>query len=232
MPLLVEVGGFIFTLEERETLLQQYASVLREVTKRGERIVVVTGGGELAREFSNLIKILGGDDSLRDEAGILATRLHALLFLALLKDLAYPAVPKSIEEAVVASKIFKVVVVGGMFPGQSTDAVAAVLAERTGAKLIVKCTSVDAVYDRDPTFSRDAKRLKAITHRNLLHLLQTQRFEPGYYELFDPVSLRIAERSGISIFVMDGRKPANLLKVISGEINFGTLIKPTDGPVV
>ena len=44
----------------------------------------------------------------------------------------------------------KIMVMGGLKPGITTDAVAALVAERVNADLLVKGTDQEGVYDKDP----------------------------------------------------------------------------------
>jgi len=44
----------------------------------------------------------------------------------------------------------KVVVMGGLKPGITTDTVAALVAERINAELLLKGTDQNGVYDKDP----------------------------------------------------------------------------------
>ncbi|MBS7618940.1 UMP kinase, partial [Candidatus Bathyarchaeota archaeon] len=51
---------------------------------------------------------------------------------------------------------------GGLQPGQSTNAVACVLAERSESKLLVNTTNVEGVYSADPKKDPHAKLYESI----------------------------------------------------------------------
>ena len=55
----------------------------------------------------------------------------------------------------------RIVVMGGVAVGQTTDAVAALLAEYVRADRLIVATSVDGVYTADPEKDPDAKKLGA-----------------------------------------------------------------------
>ena len=57
----------------------------------------------------------------------------------------------------------KVVVMGGLKPGITTDTVAALVAERVDAELLVKGTDQNGVYDKDPRKHSDAVKLDSLS---------------------------------------------------------------------
>ena len=59
------------------------------------------------------------------------------------------------------------VVMGGLKPGITTDAVAALVAERLNADLLVKGTDQEGVYDKDPRKHTDAVKLDHLTFEDL-----------------------------------------------------------------
>ena len=66
---------------------------------------------------------------------------------------------------------------GGITPGQTTDAVAAVLAERVRADVFINVTSVDGIYSADPKKVRNAKRYDTLTPRQLVRNCRYDRVE-------------------------------------------------------
>jgi uridylate kinase len=52
------------------------------------------------------------------------------------------------------------------------------------------------------------------------------KLSAGSYELFDPVAIKLVERSKIQSWIIDGRKPENIIRVINGD-TVGTLIQPS-----
>ena len=177
---------------EVKAVAQTIVDALKEV----EVPVVVTGGGEAARRYIEYAKNLGADQSTLDEFGIDVARINAKLFIIALGQSAYPYPPPTLEEAVKASSTGKVVVVGGFQPGQSTNAVAALLAERLSATLFVNATDVEGVYDKDPKRYSDAKLLREVSVAELRRILEGEVY-PGTYELMDPLALKLIERSKI-----------------------------------
>ena len=70
-----------------------------------------------------------------------------------------------------------------------------------------------------------AKKLNVISTNQLLKIVLAGKFSAGSYELFDPIAIKIVERAKIPSWIIDGRKPENIMRVIKGDV-LGTLIKP------
>jgi uridylate kinase len=134
-------------------------------------------------------------------------------------------VPKNFEELDRALSTGKVVVMGGLQPGQSTNAVSCILAERSGSKLLINTTTVDGVYSKDPKKDPSAKKYAKISVAGLTKVLERLGTRAGEYDLLDPVALKIIQRSKITTKVIDGRDPKNILRAIKGE-RIGTTIVP------
>jgi len=150
--------------------------------------------------------------------------LNARLLIAALGDQAHPTPPQTIPEMQIAFQSRRIIVLGGIEPGQSTNAVAALAAEALGADLLVNATNVEGVYTADPKKDRKAKKLDEIDTEQLLRLVIGGEMGAGGYELFDPVAIKIVGRSRIPTRIIDGRVPENFEKAVRGEA-IGTLLK-------
>ncbi len=218
----VKIGGFIFSERDASEILRGYVEVFYELIKKKWKIAVVVGGGRLARERIEMAEKLGANNFFCDLIGMEAAKLNSMVFIAALKHHVYPKYIESIEEAKLALKSFEICFAGGMFPGQSTDAVAAILAEALGADIVVKCTSVDGVYTADPRRVKNAEKISKITYKDLKLLLEKLKFQPGSYELLDPVALKVLERSTIKLHICNGSFPTNILKILLEKKEVGT----------
>lgn len=219
---LIKISGKIINPDNPE-LIKGYAGVIRELMSRGYSIVVVVGGGTYARRYVECARIMGLTEAKADMIGIEISRVNALLLAYMLGDDAYTPIPRSVEEIEKAWSSGKVVVLGGLQPGQSTAGTAAVVAELLGIRLILYATDVDGIYDRDPKRFPEAKKFDRITIDELVKVM-SQRYEAGGYELLDPVAIGIIKRSGIEIVVFNGFKPENVIKALDKSI--GTVIVP------
>jgi uridylate kinase len=178
------VGGSII----RENL--ENISEFAESFPDDEQIVVVTGAGELNRYQS----AVSGNNGEKDLIGIKATRLHAQTLLTEMED-AYPEVPEKPEEVQAAAASGRNVVMGGLVPGYSTDAVAATVAELLDADLFI-ATTVDGIYSDDPEEVSDAEKFDEISVEKLLEITGGAN-QPGVYSVVDEAAVRLIERSSI-----------------------------------
>ena len=219
----IKVTGKLFA-QGNEGIVKDFASVIINCITRGNRIAVVTGGGPTARSYIQFGSKLGLSNAVLDLLGIESSRLNALVFAALLGDYSYLPIPRSINEFMMAWSTGKVVVLGGLQPGQSTNAVAAIVADIVGADLLINATNVDGVYDKDPKTYPDARLLKTVKIEELERILAEQASKPGRYELLDKVALNIIRRSKIKTVFINAFKIDQVEAALSKREDIGTQI--------
>ena len=225
MRAVLKIGGSLLYDTDGKVLtdrVRDYATVIKALVKDGHSLVVVVGGGKPARLFITAARELGASEAQCDWLGIKLARNNAELLCAALGPLAYPTIIETLDELEKAVLLGKVVLMGGLIPGQSTNAVAAVAAETVHAEMLFNATNVDGVYDRDPKLE-GAKRLEQVTINELEEILSSAGTKAGEYKLFDPVAIRVVARSKISTVIFNGVDPNNLARVFHGE-KIGTRI--------
>jgi len=116
---------------------------------------------------------------------------------------------------------------GGVQPGQSTNAAAAMAAEAMHADL-VNATDVDGVYTADPRKDPTARKLDVVTPEELMRILAAEGTKAGEYALMDPVAIQVIRRSKIPVTIVDGRDPMNIDKALHGK-RIGTKVVPAEG---
>lgn len=202
--------------------LEAYATMLVEISPMVQPIVVA-GGGNIARHYINIARRFGSDEASLDILGIEVSRLNAKLLIAALGDQhAHPTVPADLEEVAIATANGKIVITGGLHPGQSTNATAALIAEKVKASKFLNATDVEGIYDSDPNKNEKAKLFKEITIRKCMELLGSENSSAGAYDLMDIVALKVIERSKIQTIVLKS-KPENIRNAIIDKIT-GTRI--------
>jgi len=212
----VKLGGFAFPNQPEKPLLKEYVKLLTGLV--GEHhLVVVTGGGQVARAYIGTAREMGVSESLCDQLGILTSRLNARLLTDGLGEYAFPEIPVTIGELKHYFASGKIVAMGGLTPGHSTNAVAAIAAETIGAELFVNATDVDGVYSSDPEKDKSARRLEEVNVAELTTILSRNEMKAGAYELMDPLALRIIERSKLTTIILDGRKTENVRRALRNE---------------
>jgi uridylate kinase len=219
----IKISGSTFYLDAVDKNLQPLLKLFRSLIEDGERFVLVAGGGETARRYIAAGRKLGADESTLDDLGLKAARLNAELVVGGLGDLAYPTVPENMDRTVEAFGSGKVVVVGGFHPGHSTNAVAALIAERIHANLFVNATNVDGVYTADPSRDSTARKLDRVTPSQLRKMFGEGEMRAGTYELLDLLAINIIERSKVKTVIIKC-EPLAISRAIRGE-PVGTLIE-------
>jgi len=222
----LKLGGFAFDSGPSMSKIGAYAKVIKSFSSRNQ-IVVVTGGGSLARSYVAAARELGASEFVCDQIGIHVSRLNARLLLASLGDSAFPEVPERFEDLVKDVGSGLIVVMGGIQPGQSTNAAAALAAEAMHADL-VNATDVDGVYTADPRKDPTARKLDVVTPEELMRILAAEGTRAGEYALMDPVAIQVIRRSKIPVTIVDGRDPMNIDKALHGK-RIGTKVVPAEG---
>jgi len=217
LRIVLKVGGFAFSTEGgSEPLICEYVKLLQQLVEKYQ-FVIVTGGGSIARGYIQIARSMRVPESLCDQIGILVSRINARLVVDGLHDKAYPEVPISVTDL---SRFFasgKLVAMGGLQPGHSTNAVAAIAAETVKADLFVNATNVNGVYTSDPSKDPRAKHLDEVHVSRLMQMLADSEMTAGGYDLMDPIALRIIQRSRIPTIIIDGQNLANVTNALHGE---------------
>ncbi len=222
MRIVLSLGGSVLGMDADR--IRRFADEIERIAKE-HKVFVVVGGGKIAREYINVARQLGADNTLCDYIGIGVTRLNAMLLISALKS-APKKVPKDFTQAYELSKYYDVIVMGGTFPGHTTDATAALLAEFVGADLFLNATSVNGVYSDDPKLNPNAKRFNRIGIDELIEIVAKQEAKAGGSFVLDLLALKIIQRSKIKTIVFLG-EPENIERVIRGDFaDIGTLIEP------
>lgn len=219
----LSLGGSVLIPSIEEHRIARYAAVLQEIARYARLYVVVGGGGE-ARSYITAARQVGCSEAAADEVGIAVTRINALLLAGGLGDAACPVIAGSQAEAMAWGATGRIVLMGGVTPAQTTDAVAAVLAERCGAALMVNLTSVDGIYTADPRIDPAAERLDRLTPEKLLEIVGTGSLMAGANTVIDMVAAKVIQRSKIPLLVIDGRDPDNLSKALLSGTRIGSLV--------
>lgn len=218
------VGGSVLVPSLEENRLKAWAETLIRLSENGIQVFAVVGGGGEARRYIDTCREIALDEASSDEIGIMVTRINAALLIGALKDYAYPRVAESYLEAKEFAVSGKIVVMGGVAPGQTTDAVSAVLAEEVGASMMLDLTAVDGIYSADPKKVKDAVKFGTMTPAELISLIMKEKMNAGSNMIIDLVAAKVTERSGIPLVVLDGREPKLLEEaLLDGKFN-GTVV--------
>jgi uridylate kinase len=214
MILVFSVGGSILSELEPQGM-RKFADALQDIAA-DHQVFVVVGGGKAARDYIQKARMLDASEAFCDQIGISVTKINAMLLIAALGGSAPPVPLESYSEALQASRAYKIVVLGGLSPGQTTDAVAALLAEYVHADRMIVATSVDGVYTANPEIDPSAEKYNTLTSKDLVFLSMDTELKAGSRSPIDPLAAKIIERSGIPTAVVYGGDVLNLRKGVEG----------------
>jgi uridylate kinase len=229
--IVIKLGGSLLFTEDFKINSQRIENFCNLVKNRihSGNTVIICGGGIIAREYIKAVRSFNGSEALCDIFGIELSRINSKLLISSFQELAFPIVPKTIEELSTALLFNKIVVMGGLQPGQSTTSVALEVAEYINAKELVILTNVKGIYDKDPKQFDDARMFEHITYDKLQDLIietsGNKQATAGEYRVFDAVSLQILKRSNIKVIVISGEESNDFKNYLAGNVKLsGTII--------
>ena len=226
MKVVVSIGGSVLVPTVGPERVRAYADALESLDTDGFTLGTVVGGGPTAREYIGAARDLGANEIELDQLGIEVTRLHGRLLIAALDERAAPTPPESYESGGEAIRRGDIPVMGGTVAGQTTDAVSAAFAEYVNADLLVYATSVDGVYDADPSENGGATKYDEIGADDLVDLIAGLEMDAGSNAPVDLLAAKIVQRSGIRTIVLDGEEPERVEAAIRTGDHDGTDVVP------
>ena len=198
--LVLKLSGSLFFSENFHPVVKAIKDALTE--RDEQKIVLIAGGGAKAREYIKIAGEWGADQATLDEIGIMVSRINAMILAVSLEEFSQPRVPETLGALVDALRGTKAIAMGGLHPGQSTNAVGALAAEKVHALRFVNATDVDGVHTKDPRKYKDAKVIDRLTTRELEKIMREESMHAGAYDLMDPVALKLVERSKIETWIV------------------------------
>jgi len=220
-------------LGEREYGIDPKTSVelaerLKEVTKMGVELAIVIGAGNIFR--GEPASKNGLERATADYMGMLATVINALALQDALEKLGVGsrvltaiAMP-SIAEPYIRRRAIRhlekgrviILAAGTGHPYFSTDTNAVLRALEIDAHVVLKATSVDGVYDKDPKGNTDAKRYETITIQEALE---------KHLKAMDAAALALARDNAMPIVVFNVFEKGSMKAICNGE-HIGTFVHP------
>jgi uridylate kinase len=221
----ISIGGSIL-FEENEPNPEKFKAIVDVITKlhrSGKKIVLVVGGGKVARLYSGVAGSLNLNKFEQDLVGIKVTRLNAFLLAAAMPD-AHKKVLEDISDAKKVLDSGKIPVFGGLVPFFTTDSVAALLAEFFNG-VFVNLTDVDGIYDSNPKQNPDAIMFSEISYSRLVSIAIAAGSSPGQNVVVDVACAMILKRSKIPAVFLNGNNLDNFMAYINGQSFVGTVVR-------
>ena len=222
----MSVGGSLIVPDHIDTtfLTSLKNLVEHQIASYGRRFIIIAGGGKTARRYQDAaaaVTELNPEDL--DWMGIHATRLNGHLLRTVFRDIAHPIMITNPDEVVDVPEETPLVIAAGYRPGASTDLRAVQIAKHVGAHKLINLSNIDHVYSADPRVDNNATKIEDITWDSFIALIPSE-WSPGLSAPFDPVAAREAKKYGIEVAVINGTKPDEIEKYLTGEPFVGTRI--------
>ncbi len=220
---IISLGGSLIFPEAIDAafLKSFYKLILKHVIK-GDRFILITGGGHLARLYLAALRKIGKPSKADlDWMGVYATRLNAQMMRLLFGSLANAKIVEDPNIKVAFKE--KILLAGGWKPGRSTDDDAVRLAIAYGADTIINLSNIDYAYTKDPRRFKDARPIKQASWKEFRKIVGT-KWDPGKNAPFDPVAAKLAQSNNKKVIIARGNNLQNLEAILSGRNFKGTVI--------
>jgi len=202
-------------------VLKFIAKQIKELVENGIQVGIVIGGGNIIRGVSaardGIIKRTSGD-----HMGMLATVINSIAMREALESVGLDV---RVQSAIKMEAICETFIVGRanrhlekgrvvIFaagtgnPFFTTDTAATLRAIEIDSNMIIKATTVDGVYDKDPNKFDDATLLKELNYELAMS---------DDIKVMDDTAIALAKDNSLPILVCNMFKDGNLLKIIQGD---------------
>lgn len=203
--------------------LETIKSITKQISliyKKGIKISLVVGGGNIFRGISASSD--GMDRTSADYTGMLATVINSLI---LQNSLEQEGVPTRVLSAIkmdtvcesyirrrairhIEKKRIVIFAAGIGNPFFTTDTAAALRASEMKCDILFKATKVDGIYDKDPKFNKNAKKLYDLNYDYVIN---------NNLKIMDTASISLAKENNIPILVFSILEKDSLTKIIEGK---------------
>lgn len=211
-----------------QQILQHYTAEIGTVSKTGVQIAIVIGGGNIFRG-SEVINEGFLSKTKADHMGMLATVINGIALQEAFEKNEMPCrhlsafgIDKIVEQFnqdkanQYLNENYILILSGGTGnPLFTTDSAAALRAAEIKADVLFKGTKVDGVYSDDPLKNKYATRYTSLSYNESIQ---------KNLKIMDTSAFAICQENKIPIIVYNTYESGNLLKIIKGESNIGTII--------
>ncbi len=218
----ISVGGSFFISEKiLIDKINDFCNSINELSSEFNFVLVI-GGGRTARNYQEAAKEMGANNFELDSIGIASTRLNAMLFFNKINNI-NNVVLTNVRDAKEVLNAGKIPIFGGLSEGQTTDAVASLIAEYLNFDFI-NLSNVDGIFDTDPNQNQDAILFKELSFNDMNYLLKEKLLVPGQHLFVDPQAASILSRSKIKSFFLNGNHLENFKNCLKGYDYKGTIV--------
>ncbi|HVO27929.1 MAG TPA: UMP kinase [Candidatus Margulisiibacteriota bacterium] len=207
-------------------VLHAVAAEIKDVHALGCELAIVIGGGNIFRGLAGSAH--GMDRASADYMGMLATVINALalqdalerasvmtrvLSAISMQQIAEPYIRRRAVRHLEKARVV-IFAAGTGNPFFTTDTAASLRAVEIGARVILKATNVDGIYDADPKTSPGARKFRELSHMEVLN---------RHLKVMDSTAISLCMDNGLPIIVFDLHAPGNIKRAVCGE-PIGTMV--------
>lgn len=188
------------------------------------RFVVVCGGGALARMYIKALKKEHKKTKELAEAGIRATRMHALLLMHFFGAEANSSLPLDMHDVKVALRKNNIVFCGGLrfVPHSTSDGTAARLAHFLKSEFI-NLTNVDGYHLQNPATHPASPLIVNTSWQAFEKATKKIAFHAGQHFVLDQEAARLIRKHKIRTYILNGKSEA-CTRLLAGKSFKGTTI--------
>ncbi len=208
--------------------VEMIADEIKSIYEKGVEVAVVVGGGNIFRGMKDSAK-LGMDQASGDYVGMLATVMNAVVLQCALKKI---NVECRVQTAISMNQIAEpyvrhrairhlekgrvvIFAAGTGNPFFTTDTASALRASEINAEVMLMAKNgVDGVYNDDPKFNPNAKKLDRVSYDDIIK---------DELKVMDTSACALCKQNKIPIIVFDFKAKGSLVKIMDGE-SVGTFV--------
>lgn len=207
-------------------VLHAIAAELKDVHALGCELAIVIGGGNIFRGLAGSAH--GMDRASADYMGMLGTVINALalqdaleragvmtrvLSAISMQQIAEPYIRRRAVRHLEKGRVV-IFAAGTGNPFFTTDTAASLRAVEIGARVILKATNVDGIYDADPKMSPGAHKFHELSHMDVLN---------RHLKVMDSTAISLCMDNGLPIIVFNLHAAGNIKRAVRGE-PIGTIV--------
>jgi uridylate kinase len=229
--LILKVSGELFASGDKNIDFQKYTDFAKQILEiveiTGIQLALVVGGGNIFRGREKNEEV---DSTEADCIGMLSTVMNGIglreAFVRLgaedtrlmsavnIPEFAEPFIRLKARHHLKNHRL--VIIAGGLGkPSFSTDSAVAQYANELRCDMVLKASTIDGVYDKDPKTNGDAKKLTTLSFRQALE---------SRLMVMDHTAFAMCMVSEIPIFVFDVKDLSRIPDIVNGDFSFGSLV--------
>ena len=206
--------------------IEKFADEIQMLPQMGAEIGLVIGGGNMVR--GRQLAEHGFDRVGADYMGMLGTVINALAVQDVLErrgldtrvmtairmeELAEPYIRRRALRHLEQGRIV-IFAAGTGNPYFSTDTAAVLRAIQTKADVIIKATSVDGIYSKDPKKFKDATLYQSLSYNDVIRL---------ELSVMDQTAITLCKENHLPLIVLNINTPHSVARALRGDID-GTIV--------